>query len=751
MNEHNHESNGETGDEKYTVVARRYRPKTFAELVGQDTVAHALLRAIETHRIGHAYLFTGARGVGKTSTARIFAKALNASEDGTGNFDPGSEIALAIDSGDDMDVIEIDGASNRGIDEIRQLRANASIRPTRSKYKIYIIDEVHMLTTQAFNALLKTLEEPPGHVKFIFCTTDPEKIPITVLSRCQRFDFPPVHTDQILGRLRFICDTEGTQADDAALRLIARRAAGSMRDSQSLLEQLLSFGGSRITVADVHAMLGTADETRLASFASCMIDRNPSAALVELDQAVSAGVDPGQLAEQLLGYLRDMMAVSIGGPAELMRTANPNSVDQLRDAGKNWGTMTLLSAMQLLDETIVRMKHSVQSRILLEVALVQICSLVDLQALADVVKGLSQNQIPATAARPAARPAQTLPPLATSSAGLSSPQTPTINSAVSNSAVSNPEDSKKKDDVGSSALASAQVAKADASIESKDGSAAELTDTAPVINTLASKTPTSITSPETSPANTNLAQADLVETDLVEADHMPGTVSSAVALHGNSGVPKSPSAALPAQANSVQERSDAPSESTQNAATAVAATSAPLSVQPRGDRSALDIFREAALRLDGLVQQCGVMALEVIEESATRWRVLLAKEAAFGLQHFRSTENVRRLSETLKETIGQSLGFEFVLTDRGLPKEKSGDGSTAAALPPPAARPSVPQNQKIREAMTDPLVKRVMELFDGQILRVDEPPALAKTITAPHSAGEPTEVATTDDIAETTQ
>ncbi|MFN7737974.1 MAG: DNA polymerase III subunit gamma/tau, partial [Pirellula sp.] len=424
MNEHNHESNGETGDEKYTVVARRYRPKTFAELVGQDTVAHALLRAIETHRIGHAYLFTGARGVGKTSTARIFAKALNASEDGTGNFDPGSEIALAIDSGDDMDVIEIDGASNRGIDEIRQLRANASIRPTRSKYKIYIIDEVHMLTTQAFNALLKTLEEPPGHVKFIFCTTDPEKIPITVLSRCQRFDFPPVHTDQILGRLRFICDTEGTQADDAALRLIARRAAGSMRDSQSLLEQLLSFGGSRITVEDVHAMLGTADETRLASFASCMIDRNPSAALVELDQAVSAGVDPGQLAEQLLGYLRDMMAVSIGGPAELMRTANPNSVDQLRDAGKNWGTMTLLSAMQLLDETIVRMKHSVQSRILLEVALVQICSLVDLQALADVVKGLSQNQIPATAARPAARPAQTLPPLATSSAGLSSPQTP---------------------------------------------------------------------------------------------------------------------------------------------------------------------------------------------------------------------------------------------------------------------------------------------------------------------------------------
>ncbi|MCU0714064.1 MAG: DNA polymerase III subunit gamma/tau, partial [Pirellula sp.] len=251
---------------KYTVVARRYRPKTFAELVGQGTVAQALLNAIHTNRVGHAYLFTGARGVGKTSTARIFAKALNASANSSGDFDPNSDIAQAIDTGEDMDVIEIDGASNRGIDEIRQLRANAAVRPSRSPYKIYIIDEVHMLTPPAFNALLKTLEEPPGHVKFIFCTTDPEKMPITVLSRCQRFDFPPVHTSEILGRLKFICENEGKQADEAALQLVARRAAGSMRDSQSLLEQLLSFCGDRIRVEDVHSMLGTADETRLAAF-----------------------------------------------------------------------------------------------------------------------------------------------------------------------------------------------------------------------------------------------------------------------------------------------------------------------------------------------------------------------------------------------------------------------------------------------------------------------------------------------------
>ena len=389
---------------KYTVVARRYRPRTFEELVGQDTVAQGLLRAIETHRVGHAYLFTGARGVGKTSTARIFAKALNASADGKGHFDPKSEIALAIDSGDDMDVIEIDGASNRGIDEIRQLRSNASIRPTRSPYKIYIIDEVHMLTTQAFNALLKTLEEPPGHVKFIFCTTDPDKIPITVLSRCQRYDFPPVHTDQILTRLKFICTNEGAQADEDALKLIARRAAGSMRDSQSLLEQMLSFGGKHITVDEVHAMLGTADESRLALFAECMVRRDAARAITELNSAIADGVDPGQLAEQFLGYLRDVMTVAIGAPAELVRTADPSNFSDLKAYGNAWGLSTLLSAIELLDESIVKMKHSVQSRILLEVALVQICTLADLQSIADIAQGIAQNLNPSAGPKRAELP-----------------------------------------------------------------------------------------------------------------------------------------------------------------------------------------------------------------------------------------------------------------------------------------------------------------------------------------------------------
>jgi len=224
-------------DHEYVVVARRYRPQTFEELIGQEHSSRALANAITTNRVGHAYLFTGARGVGKTSAARIFAKALNCGTGPTATPCNQCDFCSAISSGDDVDVIEIDGASNRGIDEIRQLRSNVNVRPSRSRFKIYIIDEVHMLTTPAFNALLKTLEEPPEHVKFIFCTTDPEKIPITVLSRCQRFDFSGIRAESIASRLKQICESEGATVDDEALRVIARRAAGSMRDSQSLLEQ----------------------------------------------------------------------------------------------------------------------------------------------------------------------------------------------------------------------------------------------------------------------------------------------------------------------------------------------------------------------------------------------------------------------------------------------------------------------------------------------------------------------------------
>lgn len=378
--------------DSYVVVARRYRPRNFEELVGQQHVGQALRNAIETNRVGHAYLFTGARGVGKTSTARIFAKSLNHPGGPSATPDQESEIAKAIDSGEDVDVIEIDGASNRGIDEIRSLRANAGVRPSRSRYKIYIIDEVHMLTTPAFNALLKTLEEPPAHVKFIFCTTDPEKIPITVLSRCQRFDFAPVEIQEIVARLQFIVESEKAEADEAALELIARRAAGSMRDSQSLLEQVLSFSTGQLTADHVHSMLGTANDERLHQLAHALADRDAASALKLMDKAVDEGVDAGKLAEQLLGYFRDLMAVTVGCDASMLRHAAASMHSSLSELGNRWGLQTVLAVVGLIDQTLVRTRHSVYARVLLEATLIQICNLPDLQRIADLADAAGRYQ-----------------------------------------------------------------------------------------------------------------------------------------------------------------------------------------------------------------------------------------------------------------------------------------------------------------------------------------------------------------------
>ncbi|MEL6106568.1 MAG: DNA polymerase III subunit gamma/tau [Planctomycetota bacterium] len=415
------ESVDESND-AYVVVARRYRPRNFAELVGQDHVGRALTNAIETGRVGHAYLFTGARGVGKTSTARIFAKALNNPGGPNATPDNDSDVAQAIDSGEDIDVIEIDGASNRGIDEIRQLRSSVGVRPSRSRFKIYIIDEVHMLTQAAFNALLKTLEEPPEHVKFIFCTTDPEKMPITVLSRCQRFDFAPVEVPKIVQRLREIIEAENATADDSALELIARRAAGSMRDSQSLLEQVLSFSDGNLTADQVHAMLGTADDERLHALAGAMSRRDAAEALRQLDSAVDAGVDAGRFAEQLLGYFRDLMAVTVGCDESLQRHTAASMHPELKALGEQWGLQTVLAVVGLIDDTLVRIRLSVYARVLLEATVIQICNLPDLQAIADLAEAAGSggsltkpqkkkplnNDVPApgeTATRPSVPPA----------------------------------------------------------------------------------------------------------------------------------------------------------------------------------------------------------------------------------------------------------------------------------------------------------------------------------------------------------
>ncbi|MBR0236745.1 MAG: DNA polymerase III subunit gamma/tau, partial [Thermoguttaceae bacterium] len=352
------------------------------------------------------------RGVGKTSTARILAKALNCVNGPTTEPCGECESCRAIAAGDDPDVLEIDGASNRGIDEIRALRQGANIRPTRSRFKIYIIDEVHMLTREAFNALLKTLEEPPAHVKFIFCTTEPTKIPITILSRCQRFDFAGIRTDQIAQRLKTIIIKEGATTEEDAVEMLARRAAGSMRDGQSLLEQLLAFAPEHITVADVHSVLGTADEDFTLKIIYNLSQKNALEVLTAFDTAMSQGRDPAIFLEQLCGYFRDLMLILSGGTKNQFLYTSPNNEGLLREAGKSMGIQTVLAALQILDHTLDRMRFTTLGRILAELALTRIAHLADLDSISVMIHRLESGDIaPPVQQSPVNRPQLNAPPV----------------------------------------------------------------------------------------------------------------------------------------------------------------------------------------------------------------------------------------------------------------------------------------------------------------------------------------------------
>ncbi len=392
----------------YTVLARRYRPQQFADLVGQEAPAHALMNAITSNRVAHAYLFTGARGVGKTSAARILAKALNCAQGPTTTPCDQCDMCKAIMSGQDMDVLEIDGASNRGIDEIREIRQNVSFRPSRARCKIYIIDEVHMLTTPAFNALLKTLEEPPPHVKFIFATTEVQKIPVTILSRCQRFDFGGISLSRILERLKQVVAGENLHADDDALELVARRAGGSMRDAQSLLDQLLAFGGERLTVEHVNQLLGTAHEDRVAALATAVLQRDAKTALELVSNYVEQGQQVGELIDQLLEYWRDLMIVNCAGLEGQTLSVTSTLREPLAKLARSQKLDAILSGMDILVTAKSRMRVSTHSRVLLEMALVRISQLEDLVPLTQLAQWVSQGgSPPSTGAKP--RPALAAP------------------------------------------------------------------------------------------------------------------------------------------------------------------------------------------------------------------------------------------------------------------------------------------------------------------------------------------------------
>jgi DNA polymerase-3 subunit gamma/tau len=373
----------------YTVVARRYRPQDFTQVVGQDHVVRALSNAIRMNRIAQAYLFSGTRGVGKTSIARIFAKCLNCVQGPTATPCQVCDICQAISQGQDVDVIEIDGASNNGVEQVRELRQNASLRPSRCRFKIYYIDEVHMLSTNAFNALLKTLEEPPAHVKFFFATTEPNKIPITVLSRCQRFDFAGITPEVITKTLGEICEREGVEAETDALQVVARRATGSLRDAQSLLDRLLSSGAPKLTVEAVHALLGTASDERLLGILEAMSSRDAATALQLLDKASSDGVQPVELLDGIIDYLRDAMVLAVQADSALM-AITPRQKPQLLAIIAGWSLDAILAALQILDETRRRLRGSPFGRLLVEMSFVKVARLEDLATIETLLQRLAE-------------------------------------------------------------------------------------------------------------------------------------------------------------------------------------------------------------------------------------------------------------------------------------------------------------------------------------------------------------------------
>lgn len=306
----------------YVVLARKWRPMRFDDLVGQDHVRKTLENAIKSNRVAHAFLFTGVRGVGKTTSARILAKALNCLGDpattppGT---DPGPTVTpclkcaacTEIASGSDVDVWEIDGASNSGVDEVRKLQDSLPYRPQRDRYKIFIVDEVHMLSQSAWNAFLKTLEEPPPHVKFIFATTEVHKVPVTILSRVQRFDFKMISAQTIAARLEHVLDKEGIKADAAAVSILSREAAGSMRDAMSLLDQVIAWGGERFTGDDVARVLGVASRSALLSILGALVQGDAPRCLSVVAELAEQGRDIGHVAKDLLALLRDLVVTKV--------------------------------------------------------------------------------------------------------------------------------------------------------------------------------------------------------------------------------------------------------------------------------------------------------------------------------------------------------------------------------------------------------------------------------------------------------
>lgn len=396
----------------YQVFARKYRPLTFDDVLGQDHVVQTLKNAIEHNRLAHAYLFVGPRGTGKTSTARIFAKALNCSGGPRVDFDPHEDICEEIAEGRSLDVLEIDGASNRGIDHIRDLRDNVRFAPSRGNFRIVYIDEVHMLTKESFNALLKTLEEPPPHVKFIFATTEPHKILPTILSRCQRFDLRPIPSEIIAEHLLHIASAEGVSLSREAAFAVAKVADGGMRDAQSMLDQLVSFCGDHIEEQQVLHIFGITSRETVAHALALILNKELPSLLHLLHEQAEAGRDMGQFLSEIISAVREIL-VSKVDPEASFDSLPESSKEELSELVKRTQTDKILRLVEVLAETEDKMRWSTNKKLHLEMGLIKAVHALAEASISDIIMALEgaplASSVPSSSPAPAPRQEQEMP------------------------------------------------------------------------------------------------------------------------------------------------------------------------------------------------------------------------------------------------------------------------------------------------------------------------------------------------------
>jgi len=376
----------------YQVIARKWRPQTFDEVVGQDVVTRTLQNAIRSERIAHAFLFSGVRGVGKTTVARILAKALNC-QSGPSPEPCGECVSCQeIKEGNSLDVQEIDAASNRGIDSIRELRESVRYRAARDRFKIFIVDEVHMLTNEAFNALLKTLEEPPEHVKFILATTEHQKIPVTITSRCQQYEFRPIPFSLILERLRLITTTEEISISDDALRSLASIAQGSMRDAQSALDQIIAFSGKEIVDEDVRALLGIVDVELVSALVQRIVDQDREGVLRAMQDLRTSGISARNFCSTLLSYVRSLMVTRVVGWDESMIQLSESLREAVEKQSKSFSELDLIRFYDTLNTTNNELRWHSHPSIHLEITLLKLIELAKLPTIEAVVSRLEDGE-----------------------------------------------------------------------------------------------------------------------------------------------------------------------------------------------------------------------------------------------------------------------------------------------------------------------------------------------------------------------